>query len=348
MDRLRDLARSIGIQNAEPQAASADNTRARAGAQSPSARAAAPRTGLFADLANPLQRIAAPAMRNLSLDTLRAATERALAPRKPAVPLTQKLPPELWATIADDLDKTSRASLRLASKDGAAIGAASVKGVVVGSASALKQAMHAYTPGGLERLTLKGGRYDAASLDSLPHTLHELSLDDVRVDSMDLYPLLHRMTQLKELRTSGHYGPNLASAIGQCPSLEHVDLDQAQIGDRGAISLAQKNALKSVSLFYNGIGVDGAAALAKSPSLVDLNLNGNGGIGNAGAMHLSRGKFASLNVRNCNIGDPGALALAHNPNIKRLNLSGNPLSPGCIAMLEQMRSRFDELKLPQA
>lgn len=77
-------------------------------------------------------------------------------------------------------------------------------------------------------------------------------------------------------------------------------------------------------------------------------MNGNGGIGNEGAMRLSRGKFASLNVRNCNIGDPGALALAHNPNINRLNLSGNPLSPGCIAMLEQMRSRFDELVLPHA
>jgi hypothetical protein len=348
VDRFRDWARSTGMLNIDHASPGGDTPpRTRTGPPAVVAQTPDEPTGLLGGLSNSLQRVVrAPGPRtNLSLDALLAAAGRAMPRKTPSGSLNHKMPPELWAQVADHMDPETRASFRQVSKTGGEIGALFVKGAVVDSASALKQAMRAYKPGGLDRVTLKQGRYDTAALESLPANLHELSLDHARINSMDLFPLLQHLGQLKRLHTQGGYGPNLALAIGASHSLEHVELDQCSIGDMGAAALARNPALSSASLFFNGIGAEGAAALAASPSLRHLSLNGNS-IGNEGALALARGKFVSLNVRSCNLSDAGALALAANPNIKRLNLSNNHLSDACLATLESMRHRFDELILP--
>lgn len=82
------------------------------------------------------------------------------------------------------------------------------------------------------------------------------------------------------------------------------------IGDEGAIALAQNKVLRSLYLNSQRITTAGAIELAKNKRLHSLNLAANRGIGDDGAIALASHPYAMLDVGACKLTDKGAAGLA--------------------------------------
>jgi serine/threonine protein kinase len=120
----------------------------------------------------------------------------------------------------------------------------------------------------------------------------------------------------------------LLKAIEANPYSWLLDLTNKQIGDAGAVALANSPSLAKLSVLYlsgNQVGDEGAAALAGSPYLVNLTrlILWDNRISDAGVAALASSpnlaNLTSLDLGRNRVGDAGAKALAASPHLVNLN-----------------------------
>lgn len=118
--------------------------------------------------------------------------------------------------------------------------------------------------------------------------------------------------------------PALLEFLKLHKQITYLDVSHNDIGDLGAMALAQLNTLTTLDISYNKIGVIGAEEFAKNITLMRLSMAYNT-IGDEGAIVLAeKNKFLTvLDVKHNDIGFLGVKALAENKTLKILNLTYN-------------------------
>jgi Leucine-rich repeat (LRR) protein len=126
----------------------------------------------------------------------------------------------------------------------------------------------------------------------------------------------------------------LVNALKKNPNIKIIDLFCNNIGDTGAVALAEVNTLEEVSLYDNKIEVKGAIALANS-NLKKLDLSDNfiaykktsSEITDMTNAFVANKTIAELNLYNCYVPDEmAAQIIRNNKTIKKLDLSACYLS----------------------
>jgi len=158
------------------------------------------------------------------------------------------------------------------------------------------------------------------------------------------------LQHLSEMSVGGRtVGSREAAAIASAkvPRLKHLDFELAEIGNQGAVAIAQSPGmanLEELRLVDNNIGPEGAEAVAASPhlrKLRELDL-GTSRIGDRGEIALANSPvietLESLDLGWARIKAEGVKALAKSPrlaNVKFLDLAENNFGPdGAKALAE--------------
>ena len=152
-------------------------------------------------------------------------------------------------------------------------------------------------------------------------------------------------------KIDGHGAASLALFLIRTKSLRELILDgNRNIGNSGtkelALALCRNNSLEVLSLKSCGVGQLGAerfaTTLRENSTLTELDLSGNGGIGNDALELISRGlksnqALEKLHLSSCEVSDEGcghiADALQENRVLTELHLEKNEISDSGILVL---------------
>lgn len=196
-------------------------------------------------------------------------------------------------------------------------------------------------------------------IQSLPQSLEELSLCWNGIDASTAEILARRMLSLHNITTIhlcgnplGGGGLGVLLRVGNLHGISHVDLSDCDIGNDGALRLAQFLAtpcasIRRLTLKMNGIRENGARFLAKglarNQSLVTLHLhcneiNDNGVEALMSAFHVKGSALEELSLCANLIGDVGAKVIARSlckTRLRRLSLNHNGIGDEGMAHLAQ-------------
>jgi Leucine-rich repeat (LRR) protein len=288
------------------------------------------------------------AIRPQAPEEVRAQTPEALRPGTPTTSLSlEKLPLELWGSVADQMDRETFENYRLASKATAHHGALSVKQIRVGRREDLVHALKAFSPAGL---TPEDAMQIAAHRSITSLDLSSNMLGDAGLKHLASLPLLTSFNARRNFLTP--FTDEGMKEVAKMGSLEVLDLGAnrlrpVDVEPLGADSVL--TALKELRLDHNNLGARGAQIVAKLPSLESIDLEANrildvgaeavgahrsiksatltmNGITAKGTKALAASvSLVELHAYGNKAGDEGAAALAKNPRLKTLHLGRNEI-----------------------
>jgi Leucine-rich repeat (LRR) protein len=298
------------------------------------------------------------AIRPQAPEEVRAQTPEALRPGTPTTSLSlEKLPLELWGSVADQMDRETFENYRLASKATAHHGALSVKQIRVDRREDLVPALKAFSPGGVKNLTASfaGLTPDDAMQIAAHRSITSLDLSsnmlgDAGLKHLASLPLLTSFNARRNFLTP--FTDEGMKEVAKMGSLKVLDLGAnrlraVDVEPLGADSVL--TALKELRLDYNNLGARGAQIVAKLPSLESIDLEANrildvgaeavgahrsiksatltmNGITAKGTKALAASvSLVELHAYGNKAGDEGAAALAKNPRLKTLHLGRNEI-----------------------
>lgn len=150
------------------------------------------------------------------------------------------------------------------------------------------------------------GRFAKASLCEIEerynHNASSLSLRNERINLLDLVNLFENKP-IQDLRLENCTIVGDIGILGRMVHLNRLFFEGSNIGDNGAIAIAQNTRVTWINLSGNNIGDAGAQALAS--------------VGNR--------NITNLRLDDNNIGDAGAMALSGSNNIRELYLLKNDI-----------------------
>lgn len=141
------------------------------------------------------------------------------------------------------------------------------------------------------------------------------------------------------------FGDDVAVALSENPRFEAVELNNANVSDKGVNAILSMPSVKYAdfsnsdfeifSKYKNHITDQGAAAIGSNFSLVDVYLDGNKITDQAALALAGNTSLKSLSLIRNNISDEGAIALAGNTTLRLLDVSYNQIGiPGLNALAQ--------------